>query len=58
MVFIDDRLGRGILLEGADGDGCAMLVRTADKGHIVVKHAEHPNENISREICPGEMAYM
>ncbi len=55
MILIDNRLWGGVVLDSPDRDRGAMFIGAADKGHVIVEHAEHPDIDIGGKICPGEV---
>ena len=58
MITVYHVLRRDALLLGPDGDGHAMLVRTADEKHVLLLQTEVTHVNVRRDIHPCQMTDM
>ena len=58
VVAVDDLLGRDPLLAGLDGDGHAVLVRSADRNHVAAPQPQIARVDVRRYVDARQMADM
>ncbi len=56
MVLIDQRLRGDAVLPCAERDGGPVLIRTADEHRVLALQFQVAGVDVSRQICPGQMA--
>ncbi len=58
VKFIDDSLRGGAFLARFQGDGRAMLIRTANKNDIAAPASQVADVDIGWQVCTGHLANM
>ena len=56
VVLVHDGLRRGAFLQGAQGDGSAVLIASADKEHLLATCLQVAHIDVGRQVGPGNVA--